>query len=115
MDLSNSLLITKKPGNSCPPDQGTIYQPQFDLSSPLLAVLQFRQFPVKRGISLVRIGLVSRSFLAACRRVKPGALVACNPEPLAMCLRIQPRGGPVSGEGFRPRDADGCGRDDGAP
>ena len=37
------------------------------------------------------------------------------PESLAMCLRIHPRGGPVSSERFRRRDADGCGRDDHAP
>src|ERR1039458_4144288 len=38
-----------------------------------------------------------------------------TPESLAMCLRIHPRGGAVSDERFRRRDADGCGRDDRAP
>jgi len=38
-----------------------------------------------------------------------------KPEPLAICLLIHPKGGPVSVGGFRRRDADGCGRDDRAP
>jgi hypothetical protein len=38
-----------------------------------------------------------------------------KPESLASCLLTHPRGGPISVEAFRRRDADGCGRDDRAP
>jgi Flp pilus assembly protein TadD len=38
-----------------------------------------------------------------------------NPKSPAMSLRTQPTGGPVSDEGFRRRDADGCDRDGRAP
>ena len=44
-----------------------------------------------------------------------GESAAAAPESIATCLRNHPKGGSVSAEGFRRRDAGECGRDDRAP
>jgi 2'-5' RNA ligase len=50
-----------------------------------------------------------------CDGHRPPLQTGWKPGSLAMCLRTHATGGSVSGEGFRRRDADGCGRDDRAP
>jgi hypothetical protein len=59
--------------------------------------------------------MMSIKFKVECRVRRQSAarmMAGVTPESLAMCLLTHPIGGPDSVEGFRRRDADGCGRDD---